>query len=63
MGENVASLVGFGALDEADVSLHALLSEGLGELVRDVGVRVETSEGNELEEANGQRSVHMDLNV
>lgn len=54
MCEHVASLVGLGALDKFHISLHSVLSKGLGKLVGDVGVRVETGEGDELEEADGQ---------
>lgn len=55
MSQNVASLVGLGALDKFNVCFHAILREGFRKLVRDVGVRVETSEGDELEEADCQR--------
>lgn len=51
--EHVAALLGLGALDKTDISFHAFRGELLRELVRDVGVRVQTSEGDELEEADG----------
>lgn len=51
VGENIASLVGLGALNQLHVCLHAIADECFRELVRNVGVGVKTGEGDELEEA------------
>lgn len=48
MSENVTSDVPLPPLDELDVGLHALLGESGGEEIGDVGVRVKTSESDEL---------------
>lgn len=51
MSQNVAADVGLGALNEFNIGLHSFFAESLRELVRDVGVRVKSSERDELEEA------------
>lgn len=50
MGEDVTADVALLALDELNVGLHSLLGKVLCEEVVDVGVGVETGEGDELED-------------
>jgi hypothetical protein len=54
VSEDVATDVGFARLDEVDVRLHAIGGEGLGEELRDVGIRVETGELREGKEGKSQ---------
>lgn len=55
MRKNVASDVSLPPLDELDVRLHPLFGERGREEIRDVGVRVETSQGDELPDEAGSK--------
>lgn len=50
VGENIDTELLFAGLDKTDVSQHALILESTGKFGRDGGVRVQTSQGNELQD-------------
>jgi hypothetical protein len=53
VSKDVTPDVPLSSLDKLDVGFHTLLGKRGREEVRDVGVRVQTSEGNELPDWSG----------